>query len=138
MTIYKAPCRGGVRGDEHGLVALQVVYRLLLEDVQRERERVRGLGVAVRVEFGRHILKPVFHLIGARVETRRLSAMGGVNVYRPTSGTSLLKAASTSERRSITAHVSVFPAAEAAAADFARFVAVQVAFERQFLNRVFT
>ena len=32
--------------------------------------------VAVQVEFERHILKPVFHLIGSRVETRRLSGMG--------------------------------------------------------------
>jgi hypothetical protein len=45
--------------------------------------------VAVQVAFERHILKPGFHLIGARVETRRLSATntygsGGVNVHRPT------------------------------------------------------
>jgi hypothetical protein len=45
-------------------------------------------GVAVQVAFERHILKPVFHLMGARVETRRLSAMGsygsgGVNVHCP-------------------------------------------------------
>jgi hypothetical protein len=48
----------------------------------------------VRVAVERHILKPNFHLIGARVKTtwlgtRRLSAMGscgsgGVNVHRPT------------------------------------------------------
>jgi hypothetical protein len=31
--------------------------------------------VAVQVAFERHTLKPVFHLIGSRVETRRLSAM---------------------------------------------------------------
>jgi hypothetical protein len=49
-----------------------------------------NLAVAVQVAFERHILKPGFHLIGARVETRRLSAMGsygsgGVTVHRPTS-----------------------------------------------------
>jgi hypothetical protein len=38
--------------------------------------RLRGHSVAVHVAFERHILKPFFHLIGARVETRRLSAMG--------------------------------------------------------------
>jgi hypothetical protein len=43
--------------------------------------------VAAQVEFERHILKPVFHLIGVRVETRGLSAVGsygsgGVNVHR--------------------------------------------------------
>jgi hypothetical protein len=45
-------------------------------------------GVAAQVAFERHVLKPVFHLIGARVETRRISDMGsygsgGVNVHRP-------------------------------------------------------
>ena len=46
--------------------------------------------VAAQVEFERHILKPGIHLIGARVETRCLSAtnmygLGGVkNVHRPT------------------------------------------------------
>jgi hypothetical protein len=46
-------------------------------------------GVAVQVaRFERRILKPVFHFIGARVETRRLSATGsygsgGVNVHCP-------------------------------------------------------
>jgi hypothetical protein len=34
------------------------------------------LAVAVQVAFERQTLKPGFHLIGARVETRRLSAMG--------------------------------------------------------------
>jgi hypothetical protein len=48
--------------------------------------------VAVQVAFERHVLKPDFHLIGARVETRRLSDMGsygsgGVNVYSPTTCT---------------------------------------------------
>jgi hypothetical protein len=28
------------------------------------------------LHFEKHILKPVFHFIGSRVETRRLSAMG--------------------------------------------------------------
>jgi hypothetical protein len=34
------------------------------------------LDVAVQVAFERQILKPVSHLIGARVETRRLSVIG--------------------------------------------------------------
>jgi hypothetical protein len=32
--------------------------------------------VQAQVAFERHVLKPVFHMIGAKVETRRLSAMG--------------------------------------------------------------
>jgi hypothetical protein len=66
---------------------------ILQSDTQPEPYRRRctreGLCVAMQVEFKRHILKPFYHLICARVETRRLSAMGsygsgGVNVHRPT------------------------------------------------------
>jgi hypothetical protein len=54
----------------------------------RRRRPNLSPGVAVQVAFERRILKPGFHLIGARVETRRLSAAsiygsGEVNVHRP-------------------------------------------------------
>jgi hypothetical protein len=32
--------------------------------------------VAAQVEFERHMLKPAFHFLGARVETRRFQAVG--------------------------------------------------------------
>jgi hypothetical protein len=38
-------------------------------------ERTVALGVSVQVAFERQTLKPVLHLTGSRVETRRLSAM---------------------------------------------------------------
>jgi hypothetical protein len=61
--------------------------RVLVQEVDVPPVVLEG---AVQVEFERHVLKPGFHLIGSRVETRRLSAMGsngsgGVNVHRPTS-----------------------------------------------------
>jgi hypothetical protein len=46
--------------------------------------------VAAHVAFERHVLKPGFHLIGARVETTwvpgafQLWVRGGVNAHRPT------------------------------------------------------
>jgi hypothetical protein len=54
---------------------------VVVEAVKRLRQaplQLIHLGVAVHVAFERRILKPVFHLIGARVETRRLSAMAAM------------------------------------------------------------
>jgi hypothetical protein len=90
-----------------------------------------------QVAFERHILKPGFHVIGARVETRRLSATGsygsgGVNVHRP-------------PHRDVPA--AVFVEVRKRARDVVRVVqlgdgqrgvaALQVEFERQTLKPVF-
>jgi hypothetical protein len=45
--------------------------------VEREAvHHVHSLDVAVQVEFKSQTLKPVFHFIGSRLETRRFQAMG--------------------------------------------------------------
>jgi hypothetical protein len=88
------------RGDRHGSAGalgesdlLHLSHEVRLGGFLDGRGDVGGSvgvrGVAVQVEFEGHILKPVIPLIGARFETRRLSAMGsygsgGVNVHRPT------------------------------------------------------
>jgi hypothetical protein len=75
-----------VRGPHHGALGVPLAQA----EPQHPLPVACHLGVAVQVAFKSNILKPGFHLIGSRVESRRLSAVGshgsgGVNVHRPTS-----------------------------------------------------
>jgi hypothetical protein len=59
------------------------------EEVEAARavgDEAHAPGVAVQVEFEKQTLKPVSHLIGSMVETRRFQAMGQLhfNMYSPT------------------------------------------------------
>jgi hypothetical protein len=57
------------------------------KEPQEVLDGVVRLAVAAQVAFGKHILKPGFHVIGSRVETRRLSSYGSTDcyLYSPTS-----------------------------------------------------
>jgi hypothetical protein len=54
------------------------VRHLSVKDLRNNLLSVEVLdhGIPAQVEFESQILKPVFHFIGSRVETRRFQAMG--------------------------------------------------------------